>query len=421
MNNTSHLTCPDIYQHVDMCDWSFLLKATFLSMIALAIVAGNSLVIFAVARHPKLRRNVSNSLIASLAVADLLLGVAVLPLAMIYELLGYWAFSKLLCRLWLSVDVWICTASILHLCAISMDRFVAISYPLRYPNIMTHCRGRLICFLMWVVAFLIGLPSIVGWGKEVVEGNATVLPECSPVGGSSSGYIIYSAMGSFFIPSAIMVGFYVKIFLTARRYLHSHRNGQMRGENLRIHRGSTLPANRRAGPKQHRRTNSLLPFRPSLDKGPSLAESSFVEQKSSVAVSQSCESDNSTNEEIRDELLTRSVTNTSISRETRAAKTLAIIVGCFIACWTPFFVTYTIQGVSNVQVNPILFDFFIWVGYVNSLLNPCIYAYFSKDYRHAFRTVLRLKGVSRKKTWRVTAARHRRPTRNGSYQSANNS
>ena len=69
-----------------------------------------------------------------------MLGVLVLPLSAVYEVVDSWVFGRHLCFIWLSVDVWTCTASILHLVAISMDRYIAVTHPVTYPNIMTNTR-----------------------------------------------------------------------------------------------------------------------------------------------------------------------------------------------------------------------------------------------------------------------------------------
>jgi len=50
-----------------------------------------------------------------------------MPLSLANELMGYWAFGDVLCQLWLSTDVLLCTASILNLCLISLDRYWSIT------------------------------------------------------------------------------------------------------------------------------------------------------------------------------------------------------------------------------------------------------------------------------------------------------
>ena len=125
-----------------------------LGLICLIVTFGNILVISAVKISSKLR-GPTNTIIVSLAVADLLLGkdynqlntlcihylgVLVLPLSAVYEVVDSWIFGRHLCFIWLSVDVWTCTASILHLVAISMDRYIAVTHPVTYPSIMTTTR-----------------------------------------------------------------------------------------------------------------------------------------------------------------------------------------------------------------------------------------------------------------------------------------
>ena len=90
------------------------------------------MVILAVATCRKLRKSVSNLFILSLAVTDSMLAVLILSLSLVNQVLGYWIFGEVVCGLWLLMDITICTASILHLCAISVDRYIAICHPLRY-------------------------------------------------------------------------------------------------------------------------------------------------------------------------------------------------------------------------------------------------------------------------------------------------
>lgn len=74
--------------------------------------------------------------------------------------------------------------------------------------------------------------------------------------------------------------------------------------------------------------------------------------------------------------------------ETKAAKTLAIIVGLFIFCWLPFFTMYLIRAFCDDCINPLLFSVLFWLGYCNSAVNPMIYALFSKDFRFAFKRII---------------------------------
>ncbi|NXG99304.1 5HT4R protein, partial [Loxia leucoptera] len=74
--------------------------------------------------------------------------------------------------------------------------------------------------------------------------------------------------------------------------------------------------------------------------------------------------------------------------ETKAAKTLCIIMGCFCLCWAPFFVTNIVDPFINYTVPGKLWTAFLWLGYINSGLNPFLYAFLNKAFRRAFLIIL---------------------------------
>lgn len=73
-----------------------------------------------------------------------------------------WIFGDLWCPIWLALDVWMCTASILNLCAISLDRYVAVTRPVTYPSIMSTKRAKMLVAGVWVLSFVICLPQLIG-------------------------------------------------------------------------------------------------------------------------------------------------------------------------------------------------------------------------------------------------------------------
>jgi hypothetical protein len=79
-----------------------------------------------------------------------------------------------------------------------------------------------------------------------------------------------------------------------------------------------------------------------------------------------------------------------IRREHKAARTLGIIMGAFVLCWLPFFSWYmSVTLCGDLCYCPdIVVEVLFWIGYFNSTLNPLIYAYFNKDFREAFRNTL---------------------------------
>lgn len=79
-------------------------------------------------------------------------------------------------------------------------------------------------------------------------------------------------------------------------------------------------------------------------------------------------------------------------RERKALKTIGIVVLGFVICWLPFFVVYLMEvfmrGVSRSYSFQLLNEFFLWLGYSNSSLNPLIYTMYNGDFRRCFRDLL---------------------------------
>ncbi|KAL9914774.1 5-hydroxytryptamine (serotonin) receptor 1B isoform 1-T12 [Glossina fuscipes fuscipes] len=76
-------------------------------------------------------------------------------------------------------------------------------------------------------------------------------------------------------------------------------------------------------------------------------------------------------------------------RERKAAQTLAIITGAFVVCWLPFFVMALLLSLCKTcEINETVASFFLWLGYLNSTLNPIIYTIFNPEFRRAFQRLL---------------------------------
>ena len=197
-----------------------MLAAVAVTVIIIVIVLGNGLVIVAIAADRRLK-GVQNWFIASLAVSDLLVGLFIMPLSLASELMGYWAFGDVLCQLWLSTDVLLCTASILNLCLISIDRYWSITRAISYLRKRTPRRATLMISVVWIMSAIICFPPLAGWSRPqpVVDGR----PLC--VLSEEPGYVLYSIVGSFYLPLGVMAVVYVKIYMAARWRARRHLKG----------------------------------------------------------------------------------------------------------------------------------------------------------------------------------------------------
>lgn len=457
LNNSSNLStsqfsseatkCPEV--EVELYDnftgiplsvsiWEAVVTLLVLGFIIILTIIGNVLVILSVFTYKPLRI-VQNFFIVSLAVADLTVAILVLPLNVAYSLLGRWVFGKLVCTMWLTSDVMCCTASILNLCAIALDRYWAITDPINYAQKRTLNRVMIMITLVWFLSAVICSPPLIGWNDwpEVFHSNTPCLLT------SQKGYVIYSSLGSFYIPALIMTIVYIEIYVATRRRLRERakasklnavKNCTATQNNSVKERQSPLdqesvssetnhneqPSNSRQDKKKKGKKKKKKPteeknkyLTPNYAAEDSVTDVHDEKRRHSGNVDEACHtSTNITTAADSPHSRTASQKETmlpgkravqvyqfieekqkiSLSKERRAARTLGIIMGVFVICWLPFFLMYVILPFCDTCCPSNTFTNFItWLGYMNSALNPIIYTIFNLDFRRAFKKLLHMK------------------------------
>ncbi|XP_069962224.1 octopamine receptor beta-2R [Bactrocera oleae] len=333
-------------------------KASLMLFIIIAAIFGNLLVIISVMRVRKLRI-ITNYFVVSLAMADIMVAMMAMTFNFSVQVTGRWNFGIFVCDLWNSLDVYFSTASILHLCCISVDRYYAIVKPLKYPINMTKRVVTIMLINTWVSPALLSfLPIFIGWYTTEEHKNYVKRhpDRCEFI--VNKPYCVISSSISFWIPCTIMIFTYLAIF---------------------------REANRQEKQMMARQGNAMLMHRHSEDARASVG----VSNNTGEALSGSGSSKTLTLHEVeQDHTPTKDKHLIKMKREHKAARTLGIIMGTFIVCWLPFFLWYTITSLCDLTAPDIVVAILFWIGYFNSTLNPLIYAYFNREFREAFRNTL---------------------------------
>ncbi|KAJ1091968.1 hypothetical protein NDU88_005082 [Pleurodeles waltl] len=486
--------------------------AAIITFIILFTIFGNVLVIIAVLTSRSLKAP-QNLFLVSLAAADILVATLIIPFSLANELMGYWYFEKIWCEIYLALDVLFCTSSIVHLCAISLDRYWSVSQAIEYNSKRTPRRIKCIILIVWTIAAAISFPPLIyKVNKPEPPGSK---PQCKL--NEETWYILSSSIGSFFAPCVIMILVYLRIYLIAKRRSKKNPKGnKSRGAVIEkvppqhmqnpqaLNNNGLVEPNGDDGSLCGKEAHTIPPMLPSDEKilpGPygnrgsinkadqhtipasppfsqqmkahhNCLEGSHQEEEPSTkppslpsikkALTQPClqssteephtisstsssvlqtiihpngkhpawSSEVQTSEGVHSEQnhrgehqakQARNITRyppksldtmalvggevtlvrgdpspnlakkkSHMNREKRFTFVLAVVIGVFVLCWFPFFFTYSLGAICRelCQVPNSLFQFFFWIGYCNSSLNPVIYTIFNQDFRRAFRRIL---------------------------------
>lgn len=433
--------------HLAVPEWEAIITILILSIIIMLTIVGNILVILSVFTYKPLRI-VQNFFIVSLAIADLTVAVLVLPFNVAYSILGRWEFGINLCKMWLTCDVMCCTSSILNLCIIALDRYWAITDPINYAQKRNVGRVLLLIAGVWILSLLISSPPLIGWNDWPQEFSSDYPCQLT----SNQGYVIYSSLGSFYIPLIIMTIVYIEIYIATKRRLReraratrvhainlknafdkethintqqeqqqndqesisseSNHNDQSLKRNvnkeknfrkkLRAPKQDSLKIER--AKQQSERLLQSIATEESITENPETSlentkqsgNESFARTNSRTNVIPPCDRSSSkklsTKKSSGIHQFIEEKQKISLSKERKAARTLGIIMGVFVVCWLPFFLMYVILPFcpSCCPTNKFT-NFITWLGYINSCLNPVIYTIFNLDYRKAFKKLLGIK------------------------------
>ena len=403
-----------------MSDTSFLFQFTWenclfislASLMSLTTVLANVILIFLVCVDVKLRRN-SNYYIISLACADLLVGIFVIPMFSVYIILGRWPLGPFVCELWIIVDFTCVSASVFSICMISLNRYWAITQPVKYLQRQRKQRALLFVGAIWVLALLCWIPAVLA--HRFILGSSAIDSSCLYLPGFI--YVLLSNTIIYFIPMGSMVYFYVKMLHALKQNLLNLQRSQatemdpphlsLTRKSFGCFRKTTLPEPTLVD-KPHLtistislkvRSTSPVDIIKMADHHDT--EDGKTGHQVTITNAQWSMSSHRFQETNLTDSNSKSITNSSGGlRATRVdlrnlekhrlhqrrARTLGIIVVAFIGCWIFFVILFPLNSYCNC-IPLRLYDMSYWLAYMNSTLNPFLYG-FNKDFRKAFRRLI---------------------------------
>ncbi|KAM5264388.1 5-hydroxytryptamine receptor 1A [Ctenodactylus gundi] len=381
-----------------------VVTSLLLGTLIFCAVLGNACVVAAIALERSLQ-NVANYLIGSLAITDLMVSVLVLPMAALYQVLNKWTLGQVTCDLFIALDVLCCTSSILHLCAIALDRYWAITDPIDYVNKRTPRRAAALISLTWLIGFLISIPPMLGWRTPEDRSD----PDACTIS-RDHGYTIYSTFGAFYIPLLLMLVLYGRIFRAARfRIRKTVKKAERKAADTRAG-ASPVPQAKKSADGQPG-SRDWRPGAGSRAAGAPCANGAVRQggdggsdlevievhrvgnSKEHLPLPSAAGAGGPAAFDRKHERAAEAKRKMALARERKTVKTLGIIMGTFILCWLPFFIVALVLPFceSSCRMPALLGAVINWLGYSNSLLNPVIYAYFNKDFQTAFKKIIKCK------------------------------
>ncbi|XP_051539108.1 trace amine-associated receptor 13c-like [Myxocyprinus asiaticus] len=293
--------------------YEYNIMYVFVSLLSAWTVFLNLLVIISISHFKKLHTP-TNMLILSLAVTDLLVGLFVIPVEGIKIIETCWYFGHNFCGIFILTIALLFSASLSNLVCIAVDRFIAVCYPLLYPQTITMTKTILIICLCWFCSLTYNITIVISNGYfDKLNKTDICYGQCSIV--ANFAWRVTDLFLSFMFPCIGIITLYLRVFYIVHQ--------------------------------QVKVINSLVKF------GKCVTESS-VRRKS----------------------------------ESKAALTLGIIVIIYLLCWIPYYILSVTYDATNAFT---IVNFLTWTLYVNSGLNPLIYALFYSWFKLSVKYILTLR------------------------------
>uniref|UniRef100_A0A803JGP0 Histamine H3 receptor-like n=1 Tax=Xenopus tropicalis TaxID=8364 RepID=A0A803JGP0_XENTR len=348
---------------------AILIIVLIFCLISLTVV-GNTFVIVAFIVDKRLR-NQSDFVLLNLAICDFLIGTFTSPMYVPYFLTGKWMFGRFLCKLWLTVDYTVCTASVFNIVLISYDRYLSVTKAVLYRSLQNKRIHTFVSIAsVWIFSFLLYGPVILSWKNNGIDSSDA--PTCV-VGFNDVWYINFGTSCVDFALPLISISFFnLSIYCSIKKRGRKKRQksmlqnstGKENDGNLNIISTNSVVFSAQLHVTENLGTQKRLAV--SLRHCfPYKKPSSFTHNEAT--------------------LQHRNISQVNLSRDKKIARSLSILVCIFVICWAPYTFLASIRAAcSGYCVDSYWYEITMWMLYMNSAINPILYPLCHKHYRKAF-------------------------------------
>ncbi|XP_054275425.1 orexin receptor type 2-like [Macrosteles quadrilineatus] len=332
--------CIDNADYIDLIEKHIspnLYECVLIGMHVLVFVVGlvgNALVCVAVYSNPTMR-TVTNYFIVNLAVADFMVILFCLPPTVIWDVTETWFMGLALCKIVLYFQTVSVAVSVLTLTFISVDRWYAICFPLKFKS--TTSRAKTAIFIIWLLALMFDIPELIVLTtvKKELKVDVIYFTQCVP---SWS----YQAEMTFNTLKIVLLYTFPLLFMSVAywqivRVLWKSDNIPGHSETVNIHTQTNIAC-----------TNSLNKRRLTL---------------------------------------ANTTTQGQLRSRRKAAKMLVAVVIMFAVCYFPVHLLSLLRYTYNIpqtDTTAALAMMSHWLCYANSAVNPLIYNFMSGKFRKEF-------------------------------------
>ncbi|XP_058249109.1 trace amine-associated receptor 13c-like [Hemibagrus wyckioides] len=303
-----HFSCPER----SVSPAVYILLYVCSAAVVLLTVCGNLLVIISVL-HFKQLHTPTNMLVLSLAVSDFLVGALLMPLMLIWMIESCWIFDMGYCICFLITSYFLTSLSIYNVALIAVDRYLALSNPFLYTNIIS---SRTMCIVVssnWFVCL------VYNTAFYYFNGSFAVFVLCPGECYLFLNEVLFAIdlVVTLIFPLSFIIILYTQVFVIAKKHATAIRE-----------------LNNHTRPK------------------------------------------------------TQKITSHSMKSERKAAKVLGILVSVFLVCLLPYFI-YSLLG-DFIELQRETFQRLAVMLYLNSTINPVIYALFYPWFRRCIKLIITL-------------------------------